>query len=50
MLTMLAWIPRIVQFFGLFRGVVGFVGPMWPRISSYLRRRQGGWSQAAAAF
>ncbi|WP_179123070.1 hypothetical protein [Ferroacidibacillus organovorans] len=38
MLTILAWVPRIARFFGMFRGVVGFVTPMWPYVSSFVRR------------
>jgi len=40
MLTMLAWIPRIARFFGIFRGVAGFIGPVWPYVSNYFRGRR----------
>ncbi|MCY0902677.1 MAG: hypothetical protein OWU32_10915 [Firmicutes bacterium] len=44
MLTMLAWIPRIARAFGMFRGVIGFIGPIWPHVSRFLRggARMGG--------
>ncbi|MCY0877063.1 MAG: hypothetical protein OWT28_12465 [Firmicutes bacterium] len=40
MLTVIAWIPRIARFFGMFRGVAGFVGPIWPYVSKYFRGRR----------
>lgn len=42
MLTVLAWIPRIARMFGMFRGVVGFIGPIWPYVSKFMRGRSGG--------
>lgn len=50
MLSMLVWVPRILQFFGMFRGVVGVVGPLWPRISAYFRQRHGGAARASIAM
>ncbi len=38
MLTMLAWIPRVLQWFGLFRGMVGAVGSVWPYVSTFIRK------------
>ncbi len=39
MLTVLGWIPQIVRFFGVFRGVAGFVVPIWPYLSKFFRGR-----------
>ncbi len=42
MLTVLAWIPRLVRFFGVFQGVVGAFGSFWPVVSSLFQRRKVG--------
>ena len=42
MLTVLAWIPRLIRFFGVFQGVFGAVGQIWPMVSSLFSRRRVG--------
>ncbi len=48
MLTIIGWIPQIVRFFGIFRGFVGFIGPVWPYVSKMFRGRRSG--AVATAF
>lgn len=39
MASLLLFLPRLIQFFGVFRGVFGFFQPMWPYISQFFNRR-----------
>ncbi len=42
MLTIIGWIPQIVRFFGIFRGIAGFIVPVWPYVSKFIRNRRSG--------
>lgn len=44
MLTILAWIPRIVRMFGAVRGAWGAFGTLVPWVSGWIRRRRPGGS------
>ncbi|TCP59538.1 hypothetical protein EV586_101758 [Tumebacillus sp. BK434] len=39
MALLFSFLPRIVQFFGIFQSVIGFVQPIWPVISTFFNRR-----------
>ncbi|SFU98552.1 hypothetical protein [Alicyclobacillus macrosporangiidus] len=36
---MLLWLPRLFRYFGWFQAIVGFVRPLWPRLSRMLPGR-----------
>lgn len=33
MLSILMFLPRLFRYFGMFQSVVGFIRPVWPRLS-----------------
>jgi hypothetical protein len=39
MASLLLFLPRLFQFFGVFRNFVGFVQPMWPFVRQFFGRR-----------
>ncbi|WP_269767972.1 hypothetical protein [Tumebacillus avium] len=39
MALLFSFLPRIVQFFGIFQSVIGFVQPLWPFIATFFTRR-----------